>query len=106
MTQHQPEEPPKLSSFVTALNVAVIGASGGIGQAIADDLARCAAVARIFRLSRSALQAGDDSDRWLRLDLEDEASISAAATAIRRSAFSWSAMSRIVTGTVKPQRPP
>ena len=86
MTQQQSEEPPKLASFGTALNVAVIGASGGIGQAIADDLVRCAAVARIFRLSRSALQAGDDSDRWLRLDLEDEASISAAANAIRRSA--------------------
>ena len=86
MTQHPSESPLLLSSFGTALNVAVIGASGGIGRAIADDLARCADVARVFRLSRSGLQTGDDGDCCLHLDLEDEASISAAATAIRSSA--------------------
>ncbi|TKD51021.1 SDR family NAD(P)-dependent oxidoreductase [Sphingomonas baiyangensis] len=53
----------------------VIGASGGIGRAIANALDEEAQFARIWRFARSA--PGDDH-----LDLEDEASIEAAAARV------------------------
>jgi|GEM_PF-93911 len=75
-------ERPKLLSFGNGLNVAVIGATGGIGGALAEALDRSPAVARVFRLSRS--QA--DSDHCLHLDLDDEASIAAAAAQLHAAA--------------------
>jgi len=86
MTPAQPETPLALSSFGADLNVAVIGASGGIGRALADDLAQCPTVAQVFRLSRSHLQSVGNKDRCLSLDLEDETSISDAAAEIKKSA--------------------
>lgn len=85
MTGQPSDQPLRLSSFGAALNVAVVGTSGGIGNAIADDLARCADVAHVFRLSRSGTSSGNGRNGWLHLDLEDEASIGAAAAAIRNS---------------------
>lgn len=74
-----------LESFGTELNAAVIGASGGIGGAIADGLENCPAVSRVIRLSRSGPDPGGGADR-LKLDLESEESIEAAATALQSAA--------------------
>jgi len=73
----------EFTSFGSALNVAVVGATGAIGGAIADELAICPAVANVFRLSRSTPE-NDDRD-WLQLDLEDEGSIARAASAIEKA---------------------
>jgi len=43
---------PELTSFGSALNVAVLGASGGIGGALADMLERSSSVARVYRIAR------------------------------------------------------
>tara|TARA_R110002167_G_scaffold14430_4_gene58649 strand:+ start:655 stop:1365 length:711 start_codon:yes stop_codon:yes gene_type:complete len=53
----------------------VIGASGGIGHALAEAIESSGRFSRVHRLSRSATGEG-------RLDLEDEATITAAATQV------------------------
>ncbi len=53
----------------------IIGASGGIGAALADALSEEASFAQVHRLSRSG--GGDDI-----IDVEDEASIAAAAARV------------------------
>lgn len=60
-----------LTSYGSALRVAVIGATGGVGAALADMIEPAPNVDRLFRIGRSC---GD-----LRLDLTDEDSIAAAA---------------------------
>jgi len=86
MNAIQPNHPVTLSSFGTDLEVAVIGASGGIGGAFVEALAASPAVKQVFALSRRA--AGPVSDQVVRLpmDLEDEDSIAAAAGAIKETA--------------------
>lgn len=74
---------PALVSFGSALTAAVVGASGGIGRALADELATCPAVSKVIRLSRS--RPATRNDFALHLDLEDEASIAAAAGEIERT---------------------
>lgn len=69
----------QLTTFGNELNIAIIGASGGIGGALADQLARIDTVAATFRLSRSQ-NHGDDG---LTIDLEDEASVERAAREVR-----------------------
>ncbi|WP_439533103.1 SDR family NAD(P)-dependent oxidoreductase [Polymorphobacter sp.] len=59
-----------LTSFGRPIHAVVIGASGGIGAALADQLATDSGVALLTRLSRPVL------------DLEDPASIAAAAAAL------------------------
>lgn len=54
----------------------VVGASGGVGGALADALEASGACAKVHRFARSA--SGPDH-----LDLEDEASIAAAAARVR-----------------------
>ncbi len=75
-----------LRSFGTALNVVIVGASGGIGAALAADLEGCEAVSKVFRLSRSKLQIDNSKSAWLHLDLEEERSIAAAAAEAEKSA--------------------
>lgn len=77
-----------LSSFGQGLRVAIVGASGGIGAALVDDLAGSPHVEKTLRLSRSAPAdpAGILPDHYL--DLEDEASIAAAAASVRAEAGS------------------
>ncbi len=72
--------PLDLGSFGDGINAAVIGASGGIGAAVARQLDAAPAVERVIRLSRSQEKSA------LTLDLEDEASIADAAAAIEESA--------------------
>lgn len=78
----------KLASFGAKLNVAVVGASGGIGRALADELAACSVVSNIVRLSRSPPAKRDDAS-WLHLDLEVEDSIAEAASELKRIAGTW-----------------
>jgi len=80
--------PPPLTSFGDGLRVAIIGASGGIGAALADDLAASPCVKTAFRLSRSAPAGPTEPGCDLHLDLENEASIAEAAAAIRAAAGS------------------
>jgi NAD(P)-dependent dehydrogenase (short-subunit alcohol dehydrogenase family) len=60
-----------LTSFGRPIHAVIIGASGGIGAALADQLAVDPGVSLLTRLSRPVL------------DLEDPASIAAAATALQ-----------------------
>ncbi len=72
-----------LTSFAKPIRAAVIGATGGIGQALATALAADPAVAALVATSRRTPPAGDGRIQSLHLDLEDEASIEAAAGAVR-----------------------
>ena len=81
MPENALSEPLQLPSFAPSAKVAVIGASGGIGAAFASDLATCASVAQVYRLSRTANESpAPDS---LPLDLADERSIERAAIALK-----------------------
>jgi NAD(P)-dependent dehydrogenase (short-subunit alcohol dehydrogenase family) len=82
------EEALELASFGAAPNVAVIGASGGIGGALADQVSACRAVSKIVRLSRSA-PASQADPVWLHIDLEDENSIADAASELKCLADAW-----------------
>ena len=73
-----------LGSFGDRLNVAVIGASGGLGRAFAEDLDRCEAVAALHSFSRSDSGRRSNKHSWQRLDLEDESSIADAAALAKR----------------------
>ena len=64
------------------LNVAVIGAGGGIGAALVNALANCSGVATVHALSRGASEFSAEAVRSGRIDITDEASVSAAADAI------------------------
>jgi len=79
---------PELASFGTGLNVAVIGASGGIGRALADKFAASRVVSHVVRLSRS-LPANHGDDVWLHIDLEDENAIKGAVSELGHIADHW-----------------
>jgi NAD(P)-dependent dehydrogenase (short-subunit alcohol dehydrogenase family) len=68
-----------LRSFGSAMNVVVVGASGGIGQALTTRLARSSAVRRIIACGWSRPLPEDRKIRHHRLDLTDEATIASAA---------------------------
>jgi len=63
------------------MNVAVVGASGGIGSAVLQLLSEDARVGRIHAFSRSGGLPQLPKVRAARIDIEDEASIAAAAAA-------------------------
>ena len=75
------EERPRLTSFGTGPKAAVIGATGGLGGALAEALEASPDFAAVERLARRPEAAGPDA---IALDLEDEASIAAAAKALRQ----------------------
>jgi NAD(P)-dependent dehydrogenase (short-subunit alcohol dehydrogenase family) len=70
-----------LSSFAADMNVAVIGASGGIGRALTTGLAGSSSDARIMATSRSGVVPECVKVQPQRVDLEDEATIARAAVA-------------------------
>lgn len=82
MALTQKKEILELRSFGKELNVAVIGASGGIGTALANDLERCPAVSQVLRLSRSSRSTEDKYGAWLHIDLEKEESIAESAATV------------------------
>lgn len=75
-----------MASFGMGLNVVVMGATGGIGNKLAELLEECAAVERVFRLSRTRQMAAHVKTTCLPLDLEEEDTIAAAAAVIRDAA--------------------
>lgn len=70
-----------LRSFPAASNVAVIGANGGIGQALVELLAADPRVATVHALSRGTRRFEAPNVFGAFLDLEDEESIAQAAAA-------------------------
>ncbi len=80
--------PVTLASFGTDLRVAVIGASGGIGGAFVEALAACPAVSQVFALSRTPIDRPDGRTVPLSIDLEEEATIAAAAESVKQTAGS------------------
>ena len=71
-----------LHTDTNALNVAVIGAGGGIGAALVDALAACSGVATVHALSRGSTEYDSGKIRSGRIDVTDEASVAEAADAI------------------------
>ncbi len=71
--------PVDLGSFGGRINAAVIGASGGIGAAVARQLDSCPTVEKVIRLSRAQKSAAHT------LDLEHETTVADAAAAIMES---------------------
>jgi NAD(P)-dependent dehydrogenase (short-subunit alcohol dehydrogenase family) len=74
-----------LESFPTAINVALFGATGGIGHAVLDALVACPRVARIHAFSRTPLAAPAPKVVTGEIDIMREESIVAAADACRGS---------------------
>lgn len=68
----------------SGIRVAVIGASGGIGHALAGALEARADVGTVFRLGRGFPTDSDGASRLIHLDLEDDESIARAATAVQQ----------------------
>ncbi len=68
-----------LLSFSEPIRAAVIGASGGIGRAFAENLAADPAVGAVLATARQGAVPEGERIAPLRLDLEEEASIAAAA---------------------------
>lgn len=70
-----------LSSFPTGINVAVVGASGGIGAEFVRQLAGDTRVARVHALSRTPIDSRDSKIAAIPVNIGDEKSIAAAAWA-------------------------
>ena len=68
-----------LSSFPRGCNVAVVGASGGVGKALVDLLADDEKIGGVYAFSRTPIDFGQNNVNGHFLDLTDEASIEAAA---------------------------
>ncbi|MEM7778329.1 MAG: SDR family NAD(P)-dependent oxidoreductase [Pseudomonadota bacterium] len=72
-----------LERFGPKLNVAVIGSSGGIGQAIVAAAAALANVHQVYALSRRRPTACETTVSWHEIDITNEPSIAAAASELR-----------------------
>jgi NAD(P)-dependent dehydrogenase (short-subunit alcohol dehydrogenase family) len=72
----------RLKSFTAGANVAVIGASGGIGTAMCDMLAADPAVSRVFAWARSPARFDVAKVEAGSIDIEDETSVEAAAATL------------------------
>ena len=70
-----------MKSFGATFNAVVVGASGGLGHAFAEALLADANMGRLLACSRSDPGLDHPRAAWQRLDLEDEATIEAAAEA-------------------------
>ena len=86
---------PALQSFGDNLNVAVIGASGGIGSAVLDHLVSNPNVQRILATSRREPERVPAKTVWTSLDLRDEETIAAAA----RMAFNEDGLHLVMIAT-------
>ena len=76
------DSPGLLRSFGAGMSAVVVGASGGLGNALTALLVHSPAVARIVACSRSRPAIQDPKVDWHRLDLLDEATIAATANAV------------------------
>lgn len=78
-TIDKPDCSTSLYSFDDPLNVAVIGASGGIGAALTSEIGRLVPDAKVHAFSRRRLTGNPDSVTSSTIDLEDERSVADAA---------------------------
>lgn len=74
-----------LNSFPARCNVALIGASGGIGQAILELLSADPRVARTLAFSRTGADIVLPGVEYGHIDLDDESTIAAAASSASRN---------------------
>lgn len=72
-----------LSSFGEKINVAVVGANGGIGSGLVRALTACQQVDGIFELGRAKPKEQGDKSVFLQVDILNEASVVNAASAIK-----------------------
>ena len=72
----------KLTTFSDNANVAVIGASGGIGQAFCEQLASDPTVGTVYAFSRSNGLPEWPKTLWHPMDIEDETSIRYAVESV------------------------
>lgn len=77
---------PHLTSFGANANAVVVGATGGIGHAMTDVLCASPNIDRVYALARTRPDTPSNRVAGLKLDLEDEASIAAAAAALKAEA--------------------
>ena len=82
----------------------VIGATGGIGRALVGELARRGGHDRIFALSRRPLAEAAPGVVVGRVDLTDEATLSAAAAEIGEADLVIVAAGVLQTDTLRPER--
>lgn len=75
-----------LQTLDPPFDAAVIGASGGIGNAFCARLAADPGIRRLWMLSRSQPEKAAENAVWLPLDLTDEASIETAAAKLEAGA--------------------
>ena len=68
-----------LTSFAPQIHAIVIGATGGLGQAFVNTLADDERVLSVLALSRVTAGFASDCVKTIAIDIEDEASIEAAA---------------------------
>ena len=85
MLSKDPKNNLLLQSFGDTINVAVIGANGGIGQALVEQLSLSYCVENIFSLSREGNYDQAFNSKGIHIDLEDETTIADAASAIRKT---------------------
>lgn len=74
-----------LTRYPKSINVAIIGASGGIGQAFVKCLAEDKKINKIYAFSRSHLPFNINKAIWGSIDITDETSIINAANSIKES---------------------
>ena len=77
----------RLGSFDENISVALIGASGGIGQAFCKLLTDDSRVKSVYALSRSSSKFSHDKIRTQTINIEDEKSVKAAADALGEVEF-------------------
>ena len=82
----------------------VIGATGGIGGALVEELVRRGAHDRILALSRHPMAPAAAGIVSVRLDLKDEASIAAAAAQVEEADLVIVATGILQTGDLRPER--
>ncbi len=68
-----------LASFEAGINVAIVGASGGIGRAMCERLAGAATVTRVIACSRTPVSFDQPKVTTASIDIEDETSVEAVA---------------------------
>jgi len=83
MQQENVVDTVDLGSFGSGLNVAIVGASGGIGRAFAENIGRHERVSTVTALSREDPRLDTPEGAWLPIDIEREDSIESAAGQIR-----------------------
>jgi len=82
----------------------VIGATGGIGGALVEELVRRGTFDRILALSRRPVAVGGAGVVTGRIDLTDEASIAAAAAQVDKADLVIVATGVLQTETLRPER--